>query len=335
MPITKNAWIRYKTLDKCFSSRYKKFYIETLIVECEKVLSDLDPEHSGISLRQIRKDIAFMKSSEGWNIELDEIKDSKKLIYRYKDPKFTITNQPMNAMEAEQMRDALFLFQRISGMPQFEWIQEFIPQLEKSFGLNEHTDEIISFDDNLDLKGRHFIGELYQYIVSKNVLSINYQVFQKDTSDLFTIHPYYLRQFNKRWYLFGWSEESDKIFNLALDRIVSIELLEKKYKPNKFINFKEYFDDIIGVTKDLAEKPLDILLLFNPSFANYIKTKPISPFQKQKILEDGSLEVRLKLIPNKELYALLMSYGSEVSIIKPPQLIDKIKSEYKKALAFY
>jgi len=65
------------------------------------------------------------------------------------------------------------------------------------------------------------------------------------------------------------------------------------------------------------------------------KIKPISPFQKQKILEDGSLEVRLKLIPNKELYALLMSYGSEVSIKKPPQLIDKIKNEYKKALAFY
>ncbi len=335
MPITKNAWIRYKTLDKCFSSRYKKFYIENLIAECEKVLSDLDPEHSGISLRQIRKDIAFMKSSEGWNIELDEIKDGKKLIYRYKNPKFTITNQPMNAMEAEQMRDALFLFQRISGMPQFEWIQEFIPQLEKSFGLNEHADEIISFDDNLDLKGRHFIGELYQYIINKNVLSINYQVFQKDAADLFTIHPYYLKQFNKRWYLFGWSEESDKIFNLALDRIVSIEILEQKYKANKFINFKEYFDDIIGVTKDLAEKPLDIVLLFNPNFANYIKTKPISPFQKQKILEDGSLEVRLKLIPNKELYALLLSYGSEVSIIKPPQLIDKIKSEYKKALSFY
>ena len=44
------------------------------------------------------------------------------------------------------------------------------------------------------------------------------------------------------------------------------------------------------------------------------------------MLEDGSLEVRLKLIPNMELYALLMSYGSEVCIIKPPQLIHKIKS---------
>jgi predicted DNA-binding transcriptional regulator YafY len=64
------------------------------------------------------------------------------------------------------------------------------------------------------------------------------------------------------------------------------------------------------------------------------KTKPISPFQKQKILEDGSLEVRLKLIPNKKLYALLMSYGSEVSIIKPQYLIDRIKEEYRRRWLF-
>jgi predicted DNA-binding transcriptional regulator YafY len=335
MAITKNAWIRYKTLDKCFSSRYKKFYIESLITECERVLSDLDPEHSGISLRQVRKDIAFMKSSEGWNIELDEIKDGKKLIYRYKDPKFTITNQPMNALEAEQMREALFLFQRISGMPQFDWVQEFIPQLEKSFDMNQKVDTIIGFDDNADLKGRSFIGELYQHILNKSVLTIVYQVFQKETQDLFFIHPYFLKQYNKRWYLFGWNEEVQKLFNLPLDRIVGIETNKKKYIPNKTTDFTEYFDDIIGVTKDEKEKIQDIVLLFNPSFANYIKTKPISPYQKQTDLPDGSLEVRLKLIPNKELYALLLSYGSEVKIIKPKPLIDRIRKEYQLALDMY
>ena len=152
MAINKNAWIRYKTLDKCFSSRYKKYYIDDLIAECDKVLAEIDPNHNGISLRQIRDDIAFMRSSEGWNIELDDVRDGKKLIYRYKDSGFSINKQPMNSMEAEQMRSALLLLQRFSGMPQFDWIQEIIPQLEKSFGLNEKAEGIIAFDDNPDLK---------------------------------------------------------------------------------------------------------------------------------------------------------------------------------------
>ena len=335
MAITKNAWIRYKTLDKCFSSRYKKYYIDDLIAECDKVLAEIDPNHNGISLRQIREDIAFMRSPEGWDIELDDIRDGKKLIYRYKDPNFTISNQPMNTMEAEQMRSALMLLQRFSGMPQFDWIQEMIPKLEKSFGMNQEADTIIGFDDNADLKGRNFLAELYQHIIDKSVLTIAYQVFQKETQDLFIIHPYFLKQFNKRWYLFGRNDEADKIFNIALDRIVSIEPNKRKYIPNKETDFTEYFDDIIGVTKNEKEKIMDIVLLFNPAFANYVKTKPISPFQKQKELPDGSLEVRLKLIPNKELYALLLSYGSEVKIIKPQQLADRIKEEYVKALALY
>lgn len=335
MAITKNAWIRYKTLDKCFSSRYKKYFIDDLIEECDKVLAEIDPNHNSISVRQIREDIAFMKTEEGWSIEMDEVRVGKKLIYRYKDPKYRIGNQPMNKLEAEQMRSALHLLQRFSGMPQFDWIQEFIPQLEKSFELNEKVEEIIGFDDNIDLKGRHFIGELYQHIIDKHVLSIHYQAFSMEAPQAFTIHPYYIKQYNKRWYLFGWNEEANKIFNLPLDRFVGIETINKAYRKNTDIDFKEYFDDIIGVTIDETEKLTDIVLQFSPAFSNYIKTKPISPYQKQILLADGSLEVRLKLIPNKELYSLILSYGKNVIIKEPQQLIDIIKTEYKNALSNY
>lgn len=335
MAITKNAWIRYKTLDKCFSSRYKKYYIDDLIAECDKVLAEIDPNHNGISLRQIREDIAFMKSAEGWNVELDDVRDGKKLIYRYKDPKFSINNQPMNSMEAEQMRSALLLLQRFSGMPQFDWIQEFIPQLEKSFGINEKAEEVIGYDDNVDLKGRHFLGELYQHCIEKNVLAITYQGFQMAEPSVFIIHPYYLKQSNKRWFLFGWNEESDKLFNLPLDRIIQLDIIRKKFRKNTDIDFKEYFDDIIGVTKEEKAKLTPIVLYCSPSIAGYVKTKPIAPSQKYKELPDGGLEVRLKLIPNKELYALLLSYGSNLKVVQPSGMVERLKEEFSKGLELY
>ncbi len=337
MAIIKNPWIRYKTLDKCLSNTGRNYTFKDLLSTVNDRLAEINPKDEGIKDRQLRDDLAFMRSEEGWNAEIITTLSGigREYYYRYEDPDFSILKQPMNAMEAGQMREALELLQRFSGMPQFDWIQEFIPQLEKSFEINKKVDTIIGFDDNPDLKGRQFIEELYQHILNKTVLTITYQAFQKETQDLFIIHPYFLKQFNKRWYLFGRNEEADKLFNIALDRIVSIEPNKKKYIPNKETDFTEYFDDIIGVTKNEKEKILDIVLLFNPAFASYVKTKPISPFQKQKDLPDGSLEVRLKLIPNKELYALLLSYGSEVKIIKPQQLIDRIKEEYLKALDFY
>lgn len=331
MAITKNAWLRYKTLHKCFSSRYKKYYIEDLIKECDKALAEIDPNHNGISLRQIREDIAYMKSPEGWNIELDDLRDGKKLIYRYKDPNFLLNMQPMNPLEAEQMRSALLVLQRFSGTPQFDWVQEFIPQLEQSFGLNEKAEGIIAFDDNPDLKGRHFLGELYQHIIDKSVMHITYQTFNSMESLELSIHPYFLKQYNKRWYLFGWNDETDKLYNLPLDRFVAISVTKKKYRKNKDINFHEYFDDIVGVTKPENAKPENIRLHFIPSFADYIRTKPISPYQKNKNLPDGTLEVRLKLIPNKELFYLLLSYGSQVKVVEPASLAKQIREEHMRA----
>jgi hypothetical protein len=54
-------------------------------------------KHESVKLRQVQDDIAFMRSPEGWDIELAELFDGKKKIYRYEDTKFSIMNVPLNA----------------------------------------------------------------------------------------------------------------------------------------------------------------------------------------------------------------------------------------------
>lgn len=40
MPTNKHAIIRYQALDKCFSNRYRKYYIDDLIKVCNKALEE-------------------------------------------------------------------------------------------------------------------------------------------------------------------------------------------------------------------------------------------------------------------------------------------------------
>lgn len=40
MPINKNAFVRYKVLDKCFSDKYHKYFIENLIEKVNEQLTD-------------------------------------------------------------------------------------------------------------------------------------------------------------------------------------------------------------------------------------------------------------------------------------------------------
>ena len=80
MATNKNAFIRYPVLDNCFSNPGKRYQVKDLIQECDKVLSEIDPESSGISRRQLYDDIVFLESPEGCSIELIKERDGKKCI---------------------------------------------------------------------------------------------------------------------------------------------------------------------------------------------------------------------------------------------------------------
>ncbi len=89
-----------------------------------------------------------------------------------------------------------------------------------------------------------------------------------------------MKQYNNRWFLFGLNDERKLIYNLALDRIKSIDRSYSTYIKNSGIDFNEYFDDLIGVSFSQDLKPIKILLHVNKESAPYIFTKPLHLYQK-------------------------------------------------------
>src|ERR1700754_16876 len=238
MATNKNALIRYKTLDNCFRNPNKKYFIKDLIEECEKVLLDLDSQSNGISRRQILDDIAFMESKEGWGekMELERFRDSRKVYYRYKDLSFSINNMPLNEIELTQLQSAVDILAQFKGLPQFEWVSELIPKLRQGMASKEASSAIMEFDNNQYLKGIENLGILHNAIFYKKVLQIEYKPYGSETSYSLILHPYFLKQYNNRWFLFGYNPAKEKYdWNLAIDRIVTIKELKRKYIENSHI----------------------------------------------------------------------------------------------------
>lgn len=333
MAITKYPLIRYKILDKCFRNTGKRYFIEDLVKECENVLLEMDSDSSGISIRQIREDIAFMKSSEGWSIEIADNRVGKKMYYRYVDPNFSINNMPLNEIEINQLLEAVGILTQFKGMPQFGWLNAIVPKLQQ--GISEKKETIIEFDNNEYLKGIDYLGQIYNAIYYKKVLLIEYQPFESESSINFTIHPHYLKQYNNRWFLFGFNQENEKAdWNLAIDRIKKITEVNIKYKPNK-IDWSDYFEDIIGVTKPVEKLPEKIILHFYGKTGKYMETKPIHGSQKSNWITNDTLELKLNLIINYELERLILSYADTVKVIHPIELEKKIKERLKLADKLY
>lgn len=334
MGITKHALIRYQALDKCFRNPGRMYFWEDLLEECNKALSEFDPESEGIQRRQLYYDINFMESEQGWSIPLGKYRFEKKFYYRYEDLSFSINNQPLNNMEAEQIKSALQIFSRFSGTPQFEWVNEMIPRLESKFGLVDRKKEVISFQSNLDLKGLHFIAPIFNAIINERVLNVSYKDFKSQESYPLTFHPYYLKQYNERWFAFGLNADKEiSNWNLALDRIEALSETNLKYEKSER-DWDEYFFDIIGVTRPEGISLEKIALLFSSDVAPYVITKPLHPTQKHRQLPEG-LEVVIEVIPNFELERLIISFGDQVKVISPESLRKKISQQLTAAANQY
>ena len=324
--------IRYQALDRCFSNWARNFYIEDLIEACNKALYDYTgDEKSSIQRRQIFNDISFMESAAGWEIPLERIVDGKKKYYRYSDKNFTINNQPLSKAELDQLKEATYTLARFKGVPSFEWVEEIISKLEDKFQLVGNSASVIDFEQNIYLKGLEYLSPLFNSIVNKQCLRVTYRYF-KCEEFVWDILPYYIKQYNTRWFLFALNEKYQSITNIPLDRIEDCTPIGLKYKPTD-IDFNEYFDDVIGVTIPRDASVEKIKLQFSPHRFSYITSKPLHG--SQKIIDEENGIVMLSLIPNNEFYALLLSFGSDVEIVEPQSIREEYISQVKKTYEIY
>lgn len=331
MSTNKHATIRYHALDQCFSNPGRNYFIEDLIEACNNALYEFTGSEVGIKRRQIFDDITFMESEQGWLIPLERIKDGKRVIYRYSDKSFSIKNQAINETEARQLKETLSILTRFKGMPQFEWMEEMLIRVESAFKLKGNSHAIVGFEQNPYLKGLNFFTEIFNAIQYKKPVEIKYKSFkQTDPIDI-TLHPYFLKQYNNRWFLFGLSTQYNSISNIALDRVVSINNSDSAYIENTEIDFEEYFEDIVGVTFPRDVKLEKLILQVDESLIGYIESKPLHGSQKIKKVGD-EIHVELELIINYEFETLLFGLSDRVKIIKPISLANRIKERAEQTI---
>jgi len=337
MAVTKKPLVRYKILDACFKNPYKKFTIDVLLATVNKRLMDmLDDESQCIKLRQLQDDIAFMRSSEGWGIELAELNDGKKKIYRYEDLDFSINNAPLNEVEMDQFQSAIQVLSQFEGMPQFEGIQEIIAKLKSNFKTTIIEKPFIGFDSTQDLKGIEYFSTLYNAVQNKTPLEITYKDFKTEEPYTYIFHPYYLKEYNNRWFLFGFHPESWKRdWNVAIDRIVSVTPSSVPFVVNETIDWQEYFSDMIGVSKSENAILEEVVLHFNQLTGKYMENKSIHETQKNKWIDEFTLELKIKVIVNYELVRLILSYGESVKVIEPKSLSEQIYKRHQEAFQQY
>lgn len=324
MPIQKNAWIRHRALDTCLSDKIKQYTIEDLVDACNKALELHDSNTNGVSKRTVYGDLNFLASDAGYEAEINKTKDGKWVYYSYCDPHFSLVKAPLKKHELEQLHNALILFQRISGLPQFEGLEELNMKLESGLQLPKDQSRIISFEQNPYLKGLDHLQALWDAIRNQTKLKLVYQGFKQTEARESIVYPYYLKQYNSRWFLFAWNDSAQMISNFALDRIKSFEHQGGTWRKADF-DIEEWLEDAVGVSIPVNGQPENVVIEVDDDLLPYFETKPIHGSQRiQKDAQKPSI-LKLKVFVNFELKRLLLSFGAQIKVTEPLTLQDELK----------
>ena len=336
MPITLHPTVRYRVIDECLQKTYKIWPWQALSVACGEALRKfVNPEINDPSERTIKGDIRKMRSG-ALGYEAPIIYDQKVKGYRYEDPEFSITKGALSEQDLLTLKNAVGMLKQYRGFNQLLDLEEIIHKLENNLAKpNEPQNPLIQFDQAPGNLGQQWLSDLYLFIVQKQNMEVHYQPFDHERSKKIIVSPYLLKEYNKRWFVIGWRHDTNKMINLALDRIKHLFSDRSSYYFHHGFNPKQYYQDIIGVTLLKDNAPQTIRLFAIPLQAKYIITKPIHLSQQvESITENGTI-FSYKLAINFELVSHLLSFGERIQVLEPPVLVNEMKKRLETAVSNY
>ncbi len=335
MPANRHALIRYKTIDRCLQNRRRKWTLEDLIEKVSDALYEYEGFTSIISKRTVQLDLQNMRSDKlGYNAPIIVI---EKKYYTYADAHYSITNIPLTDQDLDKLGEAIEFLKQFNGFSHFKELTGMVQKLEDHIvSAQKKQHPIIDFETNPNLRGIEYLDPLYQAILHKKVVLINYKSFKARAIDQFYFHSYLLKEYNNRWFLVGSKSSQSEILILALDRIEAINSeCDHKYKSPKAFNADTYFKDVVGVTVMAGQLPEKIALKINHKNAPYVETKPLH--SSQKVIERSSdgvvFEITVKI--NYELERLLLGFGESLEVISPRRLRSRIQRKLLAACNLY
>jgi predicted DNA-binding transcriptional regulator YafY len=319
--MTRAARVRYLIIDKCLRNTKFKWSADSLLFQVNCKLQE--DWFAAVSTAQLNEDVKVM--SEKYHAPIITVKEGKQLFFEYSDPLYSIKHTPLDTDELNKLQEASQILTQIRNFSFSEDIAYVINRLDNRVKLSQNEHSIVHFDDVGASGFTEHLEAITAAIISTKVLKIVYRKLASSMHDDFIVHPYFLKEYQGRWYLFGYSETSKGPRLYALDRILEMEPVTNVYFENRFISSDIYFNHLIGVLVNGNSKPEDIALWISPKMAPLVLSKPIHQSQFRENFDSSGLFIQLHVVINPELITLLLSYGADLKVLYPAHLADQIK----------
>ena len=208
---------------------------------------------------------------------------------------------------------------------------------EKTNGSGNISDYIDFEAKKADTKGNELISEILPAIIDYKIISFTYGKYYGDTTKKNKeIQPYFLKEYNYRWYVAGFEKGNNEHRVYGLDRIENLIISDETFmlEAEKKDYLKEGFNNTVGLAFNY-HKFQEVKLWLNKEQYNYAESQPFHHSQKLIGEDEKGYTLSLKVHPNTELRLLIVQHGAHIKVIEPKWFADEVAEIHKKAAELY
>lgn len=321
MPATNIPRDRLYILDQLLSLG-KKFTFENLLDRLNDIL--LTDGFTGISDRTLRNDLKMLR--EDYDAPIFKATNGEP--YYYYTRKFTIKETILSDEDVSYLKQAVEILKKVAGLSFGLEVDEIVRKIESRANTNiADRSNFIQFENQIITIGLNWLDDIFNAIKDNSVIRVTYKPFHFKNSAEYLFHPYLLKQYRNRWFVFGRKDENNFVTILALDRIESIKNSKTTFIENDLFNTHEYFNNLVGVSVKKDSKVETVVIKVNCAQVPYIISKPIHNNQEViKTYKNGDVKIKLNLFINYELVSQILAYGPSIEVFEPAILREEIKT---------
>lgn len=167
-------------------------------------------------------------------------------------------------------------------------------------------------------------------------ISIRYKRYSATEPSAFTVEPYCVKLFKRRWYMLvkiidaSFSHDNDSknknsLYVFALDRIESVEVLQTKFTIDKNFDAEAHFDDCFGIVVGGDMKAERIVIRAYGLEPHYLRDLPLHHTQKEIKKTEEYSDFELKLRPTDDFKTHLLSLSGWIKVLEPAWLAEEMQ----------
>ena len=298
------------------------------LINCTRLVRDLE-----VSRKTIVRDIAFMRDRLDLPIEYD----ARINAYRY--------THPVNSFPAVQVTEgelmALLVARR--AVEQYKGTP-FHRQLEIAFDkLTGGLKDRISFSPADELSSVSFknmglgkadltvFNALSAAVLKQNEVSFDYRKPGDSRRTRRRVQPYHLSHRQNLWYLVGHDIERDALRTFAVPRIADVRVLAATFVRPPDFSPEKFFANALGVLGGSG----DYRVRLRFAAADRVRERVWHESQGLRDLSDGGIELTMHLGALPEAESWILSWGDQVEVLAPTELIRSIQETVVRLVARY